>query len=180
MGRKKHIAVHSSCRHIWKVCRNQLSFSSALYIRGQGCTSIVTTALSHTMSVVQAKRRDAVYEARKATLYSPSAWYHQEHYHLLPEPPPGELYPIICQGSAGSKRQKWNTQNVRITDLRTTDNHFDLHRNGFQFIKYPGTEGLKYEAFSDEANIKTKIYDEVKDLLRTAYATTHDTTPTRS
>lgn len=87
------------------------------------------------------------------------------------EPPPGEPYPVQYVNSAGSKRQKWNAQNVRITDLRTTDKKFDIHQNGFQFLKYTGTEGLKYEAFADEDNIKTKVYEEVKDLLRTAYAT---------
>ena len=96
------------------------------------------------------------------------------YYH---EPPPGESYPIIYQGSVGSKRQKWNTQNVQITDLRTTDNDFKLHRNGFQFIKYPGTEGLKYEAFADETNIKSKVYDEVKELLKAEYVTMHDKSP---
>jgi nitrogen regulatory protein PII-like uncharacterized protein len=66
-----------------------------------------------------------------------------------------------------------NPQPVVITDLRATDNHFNLHRNGFQFLRYPGAEGVKYDTFEEEDKIKTKVYDEVKDLLKTAYVIRH-------
>ncbi|USW59133.1 Putative hydroxylase/desaturase AsaB [Septoria linicola] len=84
------------------------------------------------------------------------------------EPPPGEQFPVQYVHTVGSKRLKHNVQNVRVTDLRSTDNHFTIHENGFQFLQYPGEQGIKHETFADDDAIKTKVYEEVKDVIKKA------------
>lgn len=93
------------------------------------------------------------------------------NYHF--KPALGESPPSPVPGTVGAVRQKLNAQAVRITDIRSTDNRFHVHCHGFQLVRFTGPEGLKYETFDDGDKIKNQFYDEVKELLKTEYATRH-------
>ncbi|KAF2214330.1 hypothetical protein CERZMDRAFT_37850 [Cercospora zeae-maydis SCOH1-5] len=93
------------------------------------------------------------------------------NYHY--EPAPGEDIKIPYVNTAGSKRIKHTPQRVRITDLRTTDNHFTVDENGFQFLKYPGPVGTKHESFSNDAIITDAIFNEARELIKNTTGATH-------
>ncbi|GIZ38726.1 hypothetical protein CKM354_000213100 [Cercospora kikuchii] len=86
------------------------------------------------------------------------------NYHY--EPAPGEKTKIPYINSAGSKRMKNVPHVVRITDLRSTDNHFTVDEHGFQFLKYSGPVGQKYESFEKEDTIKEVILKEAEELIK--------------
>ncbi|GIZ49972.1 hypothetical protein CKM354_001298700 [Cercospora kikuchii] len=82
------------------------------------------------------------------------------------EPPPGERPPPVYVGTVGGRRQKWNTQPMRVTDLRTVDGHFTIHQNGFQFVSFRSMNGANYDRFATDEEIKARVYPDVKDTLK--------------
>ena len=78
------------------------------------------------------------------------------------EPPEGQPRPVIYPGTAGSRRRKWDTRMVQVTDLRGREDEFKVDQNGFQVVAFPTEE----KAYDDDERIKASVYPEAEELLK--------------
>lgn len=65
---------------------------------------------------------------------------------------------------AGFKRQQFNPQPAKVTDIRGREQDFTLDIHGFQIIKDP--THVPSHVFDDNIAIETTYYDHVTDLLK--------------
>ena len=76
--------------------------------------------------------------------------------------PPGVSKPAFYPGTASGYRRPHDAHDVNITDVRGSEDKFELDREGFKFMQYPRGE----QDIVNEEKVKTNLYPDIIDLLK--------------
>lgn len=79
----------------------------------------------------------------------------------------GEVYPVQYIATIGFQRQSFDRQLVKVTDIHSSDEEFNVEKQGFQVIK----STIPESTWDDDAAIqKQAYYGQVREMLMEVYA----------